>query len=106
MGTNTESLNDFYAAFNWLRSHPIYKDYFPMCMDIEVVKVDPDTNAIEDDKSRNIATRVWLECGPVNLDDPITIYSHDLDLDCGGETFEKAVCELAKLTYNKYGDYK
>ena len=31
-------------------------------------------------------------------------YTHDIDLDCGGDTFEEAIIELAKLVKKYYGD--
>lgn len=33
------------------------------------------------------------------------IWSHDINLDCGGKTFEEAVCNLAKLIAIHYGEY-
>ena len=105
--------NDFYEAYNFLSTHPmIYQDndnYFNRCLDIEVVKVDPTNDEINlEDTSKNTKTRVWLEFGPVvthNFNNFITKYlpSHDIDLDCGGDTFEEAIIKLANLTYNKYG---
>ena len=99
-------MKDFYDSYNWLKDHPIFKDYFPMCMDIEVVKVNPQTDEIDDDNTLNTKTQVWLENGPVDLDNSITIYSHDLDLDCGADTFEEAICIMAHLVLMKYGDYQ
>lgn len=115
---------DFYESWNWLCQHPIFwvpiknkqtnkwvrlrhADSFQSYLDIDVVKVNPKTNHIDDDKELNIATRVWLECGPWYVDkirnDSCT--SHDSDLDCGGDTFEEAIVKLASLVMEKYGNY-
>ena len=85
--------------------HPIFKGHFPACMDIEVVKVNPETEEIDDNNALNTKTQVWLENGPVDLSEDI-IYSHDIDLDCGADTFEEAICIMAHLILMKYGDYK
>lgn len=108
--------NDFYDAYNFLSTHPmIYHDndnYFNRCLDIEVVKVDPTNNELNlEDSSKNTKTMVWLEFGPVVEDtynDFLTSYipSHDIDLDCGGDTFEEAIIELANLVYDKYKNEK
>ena len=98
---------DFYSAYNWLECHPIFGGLFSKALDIEVVLVDPKTNKIEDDKDRNTKTRVWLETGPVERDLPSgrPEYCHDVALDCGGDTFEEAICALANLVLDKYGYY-
>ena len=103
-----DKMNEFYDAWTFLVNHPIFirEDdqirephyfYFQRNLDIEVVKVNPETDEIDEDDSLNTKTAVWLECG--------TEEGHrDIDLDCGGETFEEAVIELAKLVEKKYGD--
>lgn len=99
-------MNEFHRDFNWLVSHPIFNDRFLSNLDIEVVKVNPKTKAIDDNDILNTEVRVWLECGPVELKDNMdAIYTHDIRLDCDGESFEKAICELAKLVRANYGDY-
>jgi hypothetical protein len=100
-----DKLSDFYEAYNWLVEHPIFQGHFPCCMDIEVVKVNPETDEIDDNDDLNTKTAVWLENGPVDLNESI-IYSHDIDLDCGADTFEEAICIMAKLVLKRYGDYK
>ncbi len=77
---------------------------FHEALEIEVVKVNPQTNSIEDDDSKNTATRVWLEAGPVEEDDSdYGQLSHDIRLDCGGKTFEEAIVKLAGLVRKYYG---
>jgi len=95
---------DFFEAWNFLEDHRIFKDkneissFIRRCLDIEVVKVDPISDSIDDDESKNTATRVWLECGEYNEN----YYNHDIGLDCGGRTFEEAIIELANLVSEQY----
>lgn len=121
---------DFYTAWHWLRRHPAFaykgalgKKFpcsgFEPALDIMVSKVDPPTRRIEDHADRNTHTEVWLECGPyVEPDEEgiksgfygehwinYGIPSHDINLDCGGDTFESAVIKLAELVRKHYGDY-
>ena len=73
-----------------------------------VSKVAPVTETIEDTKSRNTATWVWLECGAVEAQEglPATLcLTHDYDLDCGAPTFEEAILQLAELVLSHYGPY-
>lgn len=94
---------NFYDAFYFLENHPIFNGRFQEGLDIMVVKVNPETESIEDDRSKNTEVRVWLETGPYLYDDPHGCkWCHDIDLDCGGHTFEEAVIELAKLVKKKY----
>ena len=91
------------------------------CWCVDVVYVDPETETIEDDESRNTAFRVWLEAGPWHdwstedefsePDGGWTDYnrwgsSHDHQLDCGAPTMEEALLKLASLVevfYNEDG---
>ena len=91
---------DFYTAWNFLMMHKMFKGRFQECLDIEVVKVSPITNCIEDDNTLNTKTAVWLECGEYDDRYPV----HDLDLDCGGDTFEIAIIELANLVDKHYDE--
>lgn len=107
--------NKFYEAYNFLNEHDIFKlkyklkdgtpvdvNKFYRCLETDVVKVNPETMAIDDDESKNTLVQVWLECGPWDEEDNIPC--HDYDLDCYGNTFEEAVIELAKLVKEKYGE--
>lgn len=105
--------SDFYDAYMFLYNHPMVNhgrvNYFSTCLDIEVVKVDPNINEINfDDNSKNTETQVWLEFGAIveNVDNIVPnalIAEHDIDLDCGARTFEDAIVNLANLVFNKYG---
>lgn len=93
---------DFYNAYTYLINHPIFAENFSKCLDIEVVKVNPATLQIDDKPELNTKTQVWLECGPYIENES----THDIDLDCGDDTFETAIIELAELVRKHYGDDK
>lgn len=107
---------DFYAAWRFLEGHKIFEleecSVFFRCLSIEVVKVNPDTEKIDDNEAKNTATRVWLECGPWCHSDELTdeerkgfpygVSSHDVELDCGAPTFEQAIIKLANQVLKKY----
>jgi hypothetical protein len=102
---------DFYEAWWFLYEHPEFNDVknyqysFGNCLDIDVQKVNPKTRRIEDDESLNTHTEVWLECGGFIKDEHFKekIHCHDIDLDCGGDTFEEAIIKLANLVKKHYG---
>lgn len=95
--------NNFYDAFNFLNEHPAFKGKFQVgCLDIAVVKVNPETKAIDDNEDLNTEINVWLECGAVENG----YYTHDINLDCGADTFENAIIKLAQLVLKEYGDYE
>ena len=77
-------------------------------LDFDYHMVNPETGAIDNDKSKNTKMEVWLETGPAYFDDYGGRYQrnmHDTRLDCGGATFEEALIELANLIKKYYGDY-
>lgn len=104
---------DFYTAYTYLDKHPIFAYYennrpstysrFQNCLYIYVVKVNPDTNEIDDNYDLNTKIAVWLEAGPYLKDN---VQAHDVDLDCGGDTFEEAIISLANLVQEYYTDDK
>lgn len=114
---------DFYESWHFLKNHPkFYPEdcghVFPSNLDIMVVRVNPKTDSIDDDEAKNTHDRVWLEFGPwekleleqrrlmgMEDDDDPYFPMHDIDLDCGGETFEKAIINLASLVREHYGSY-
>lgn len=87
-----------FEAWEYLSNHDIFQGHFTRALDIDVVKVNPETQMIDDNDELNTKIEIWLECGPYNKD----YLTHDVDLDCGGDTFEEAICELAKLVKEKY----
>lgn len=95
----------FYKAWHYLENHPIFKDSkgvsrFKECIDIEVVKVNPENNTIDEDELLNTKTKIWLECGPYKEN----FKTHSWDLDCGASTFEKAIIKLAKKVKKEFGN--
>jgi len=114
---------DFYDAWQFLVNHPMtraadgYDSYFYSCLDIYVEKVNPETGRIDEDSRKNTKTEVWLEFGPwvkwselspleQSIAHPEGTPSHDVDLDCEADTFEKAICMLAEKVLEHYGSYE
>lgn len=93
---------DFYDSYQFLDNHKIFNGNFTYQLWFEIVKVNPETNAIDDDSTKNTKVQVWLEHGP--YDKEWGGCTHDIDLDCGGDTFEEAIIKLAELVKNKYGE--
>jgi hypothetical protein len=112
-----KQIADFYAAWQFLETHPMFQygesSMLHHCLEIEVVKVNPKTNRIDDDERENTATRVWMECGPYLRPEelsaeerrhlPYGIPSVDLQLSCGAPTFEEAIIKLANRVARRYG---
>ena len=114
--------NDFYTAYNFLEKHkmvhPSYPNYpdltyskgFADSLYVAVVKVNPVNDTVEDDRKLNTKTQVWLEFGPVvEADEDLGLNQlfttvHDTRLDCGADTFEEAIIELANLVDKYYRD--
>lgn len=113
----------------WIFDRPDWVDAtalmggFYECVDLEVAYVDPATETIEDDASRNTAFRCWVEAGgwadlaaPERADyggvvpeggwrdDNRWQGCHDPRLDCGGPDMETAILELAARVEFFYGD--
>ena len=77
----------FYEAWHYLENHPIFNGQFQDCYDLEIVKVNPINEVSEDNQSLNTQTQFWLECGPWDS----KCKTHNIDLDCGGDTFEETI---------------
>ena len=68
---------------------------------------------VNDNPALNIRQECWLEFGSVEWgyasewhNDTDLMEFHDINLDCGGRTFDEALVNLAKLVLKKYGDYR
>lgn len=119
--------SDIVHAWSYLETHPIFAgadpgdSRFTEILDIAVVRVNPATRVVEDDETLNIAPEIWLEAGPTYrradpeapVDNPVWdrdggrdvfIGVHDIELDCGGASFESAVVTLAGLVHRIYGE--
>ena len=75
-------------------------------------KVNPKTRSIDDDQSLNTHVEIWIETGyrwrekiPFYEKDHWWFY-HDINLDCGGDTYEEAIVNLANLVWKHYKDGK
>lgn len=96
---------DFFESWKYLKNNSIVKtkkgiNVFEKCLFVDVQKVNPLTGEIDDNEKLNKKTEVWLEFGGWDDEDNIPI--HDIDLDCGADTFEEAIIKLANLVYEKY----
>ena len=100
--------DNFYDAWQFLVDHPTFEDSYYLnrfqsrCLYVEVVKVNPKTNHIDDNEELNTKVQVWLEAGSYHPDHGV----HDIDLDCSGDTYEEAIIKLANLVYKKFGCYE
>ena len=102
--TGREGRGGFPDALAYLRWHPCYAGHFDECLDYECRSVCPHTDMVEADPSLNTHPTIWIECGPyVAGEGGGIIRCHDVDLDCGGDTFEDAIVSLAYLTALSYG---
>lgn len=93
---------DFYTAWMFLSNHKMFNGLFECGLWTEVVKVNPETNEIDDDATKNTKVQVWLEHGDYDKEWGST--THDIRLDCVGDTFEEAIIELARLVKKYYAD--
>ncbi len=107
----TKAFNDFCYAYNYLKNNPVtfmygcrLLSFFDDCLYINIKKVNPKTNKIDEDESKNIKNRVFLEFGPYKQIDGEWQICHDVDLDVSADTFEKAIVLLANKVREKY-DY-
>ena len=100
---------DFYTSWEFLRKHKMFVDMwgdniFLSTLSVDVVKVNPETNSIDRDRSKNTKVQVWLETGPYIIEDNKGYCTHDIELDCSGDTFEEAIIKLAELVKKYYTD--
>lgn len=110
---------DFYNAHRYVDTHPMFYRIFPWagklelhersleyeggiqrCVHVDVVRVDPTTSSISEDRALNTKTEIWIEAGEAS--DPCNF--HDYKLDCGGDTYEEAIIALALNIYKNYGN--
>lgn len=97
-------MKDFYESWWYLYDHPMFQDEYGYsrleeCMDISVVKVNPKADEIDNNLELNTKVQVWLEVGKYDENNRW----HEVDLDCGGDTFEKAIITLANLIRMRRG---
>lgn len=83
-------------------------------LDIHYAAVD-ERGRINENTVKNVHRACWLELGPMQWgynSKPewekrrcYIQHAHDIDLDCGADTFDEALIKLAKLVQKKYGDF-
>lgn len=105
-------IKDFYEAWWFLSEHPHFEmknkyfktSMFAQSLSIDVQKVNPNTCSIDEDEKENTKVEIWLECGPQLYNEITKRFepSHEVDLDCGGDTFEEAIINLANIVNEKY----
>lgn len=79
---------------------------------LDVVKVDPLTGHVEDDRSLNTQTQIWVEMGqwewpsstPVDEHSKRDAHFHDPKLDCGADTMDLAIIVAAITLHTFYGN--
>lgn len=102
-------------------SHHFFQHAIDVNLDIHYARVD-ETGYVNDDRTKNLYTEVWLEFGPIEWqrqstshmydnehfkDDFTTVsHSHDYRLDAGAPTFDEALVNVANLVLKHYGDYE
>ena len=118
---------DMSELWNWLYEHPVYvfpqgdiPDFWHALatgLDIDYAKVSPKSLRRCKDEKLNTQVRCWLEFGPLWMPDEeqralmgdsapdSPQASHDIRLDCGGDTFEEAFRNLCLLVLKYDGDY-
>ena len=99
-------MDKFKESYDYLSNLEIVyyekSNQFKKCLDIDVVKTNPDTLEIDNNEELNTKVQVWLEFGGIVKDEHLgLIPQHDIDLDCGADTFEEAIIELARLCKEK-----
>ncbi|MFA5397354.1 MAG: hypothetical protein WC346_15190 [Methanogenium sp.] len=114
-------ITDVYEAFWFLHDHSEFynpqmmanypKDAdmwsgFNKCFEWSYQKINPMTGCIDKDSHKNTKTQVWIECGAYMKICSKYYPSHDVKLDCGGDTFEEALITLANLVLKHYGNGK
>lgn len=97
-------MNKFMDSWDYLYNldavHANGINYFNRCLHIIPMKVNPETNEVDTvDISKNTKTVIWLEFGRAVYDvcSRRAIIFHDINLDCGADTFEQAIINLAEL---------
>ena len=92
---------EFYNAWTFLVNHKMFNGRFEKDLWFDVVKVNPDTKEIDYlDEAKNTKVEIWLEHGHYDVDWGACV--HNIDLDCGGDTFEEAIIKLAELVKRHY----
>ena len=118
---------DFYSAYHYLDSHPVFWKFNPHPQDtkreanhlmyleheygvMRGILIFPvkcsEQHKIEDDADLNTKTEVWYEFGPVTLipDEYGNSHWHDYFLDGGADTYEQVIVQVAGKVWKHYGN--
>ena len=97
----------FVDKYYWIMDHPLKRVsdiYFGQNeIDIQPQLVNPVTNEVDMDDSLNTKVEFWVEFSYFDVE--CEANAHDIEFDCGGDSYEEAVEALFQLVYNKFGDY-
>lgn len=114
---NSIKKEEFYYAWTWLTNHPALKyeneNAIIENLKIDIVKINPLTQDVDDDEKLNTEVSVWLSTGPAEFlepdngeeDDGYLLWTHDKNIDASGSTFEDAILDLYELVKYNYGEY-
>jgi len=94
-----ERRDEAYEAFHWLNDNHAWAI---RSLDVWMSKVNPTTGERTEKEEENTEHEYWLEGGP--FDDEDQCFTNDVELDCGGDTFEEAIIKYAKRVKEIYGE--
>ena len=98
----------FVDKYYWIVDHPLDRKA-PYCfcqnvIDIQPHLVSPLTNEIDMDDALNTKVEFWVEFSYFDIE--CEANAHDIEFDCGGDSYEEAIEMLFQLIYDKFGDYQ
>ena len=97
----------FVDKYYWIMDHPLNRvseiNFFQNEIDIQPQLVNPMTNEVDRDDSLNTKVEFWVEFSYFDVE--CEANAHDIEFDCGGDSYEEAVEALFQLVYDKFGDY-
>lgn len=93
----------------WIQGHVAFlnPDMVECTIEITPHNVCPDTERVERYEFLNTKTQYWIEL-IVPYEDTESnewVSSHEIDMDCGGWTYDEAIDNLYDLVLKKYGAY-
>lgn len=106
---NVIQFKDYHDAWWFLIEHPAFLDeyglsHFTHDLEIDVMKINPHIGRVDSDANNNTQIEIWIEHGCYNID--AKECCHDFNLDCGGDNFEDAIMNLARLVALFYGTWE
>lgn len=93
----------------WIYEHPAFLNRGGQVVEIEITPhmICKETDKIENFKPLNQTLQLWVEMmiPYYDVDECQWRHKHDMELDCGGFTWEEAIDNLYLLVLEHYGDY-